>query len=65
MLVAGIIIQVSGTEYMSTGTIERCSLKVTRVKYPVGMYDRSFGPDGRTTSVKLLYPILGFKTADT
>ena len=42
MLVAGIIIQVSGTEYMSTGTIERCSLKVTRVKYPVGMYDRSF-----------------------
>ena len=65
-MLAGMIIQVSGTEYMSAGTIERCSLKVTRVKYPVVMYDRScVGPDGRTTSVKLLYPILGFKTADT
>ena len=64
-MLAGMIIQVSGTEYMSAGTIERCSLKVTRVKYLVGMYERSVGPDGRTTSVKLLYPILGFKTADT
>ena len=64
-MLAGMIIKVSGTEYMSAGTIERCSLKVTRVKYPVGMYERSVGPDGRTTSVKLLYPILGFKTADT
>ena len=64
-MLAGMIIQVSGTEYISAGTIERCSLKVTRVKYPVGMYERSVGPDGRTTRIKLLYPIPGFKTADT